>query len=66
MEVRLIKKAGLVALALLASACAAPMAWNKPGASVADFNTERYQCMQESKQQVSSAYINRYGGAASS
>ena len=60
------KKIGPIALALLAGACAAPQAWNKPGASVADFNTEKYECMQASQHQVSSAYVNRYGGAASS
>jgi hypothetical protein len=45
--------------------CQQPV-WNKPGASQADFSTERYRCMQESQQQSSSAYVNRYGGAASS
>lgn len=40
--------------------------WNKPGASTDDFNADKYQCMQGSQQQTSSAYISRYGGSASS
>jgi hypothetical protein len=55
-----------VALLLAVSGCQQPMAWNKPGASTADFDAHRYRCMQESQQQTSSAYVNRYGGYASS
>src|SRR5215475_11279253 len=56
----------IASLALMVSACHQSMVWNKPGASQAAFNTDRYRCMQESQQQSSSAYINRYAGYASS
>jgi hypothetical protein len=51
---------------LAVAGCAAPMAWNKPGATQADFNTDKYQCMRSSQQQSSSAYVNAYYGSASS
>jgi hypothetical protein len=54
----------LAAAAMLAG-CQAPM-WSKPGATTENFNTDRYQCMQGSQAQASSAYVNRYGGVASS
>jgi hypothetical protein len=62
----LTKKSALSIAALVVLTGCQPMVWNRPGASQADFNTERYQCMQASQQQTSSAYINQYGGAASS
>lgn len=48
------------------SACAPMMAWNKPGASQAEFSQDKYDCMQQSQQQVSGAYVNKFGGGASS
>jgi hypothetical protein len=60
-------RAVLLLSAMLAVAgCSQTVAWNKPGASQAEFNNERYRCMQEAQQQSSSAYVNRYGGVASS
>jgi hypothetical protein len=53
--------------ALTLSACGAPAAlWVKPGASTADFNQDRYGCMQQSQHRVSTANVNRYGGSADS
>ena len=54
-----------IAALMVLTGCQQPL-WNKPGATVADFNTDKFQCMQVSQQQTSSAYVNRYGGAASS
>ena len=42
------------------------MIWEKPGSSQNDFSQDRYACMQQSQQPVSGAYINQYGGFASS
>ena len=55
----------LLGVLIALTGCAQPL-WNKPGASVEDFNVDKYQCMQGAQQQTSSAYINRYGGGASS
>lgn len=54
-----------VASAFALSACAPMMSWNKPGASQAEFSQDRYDCMQQSQQQVSGAFINKYGGGSS-
>jgi hypothetical protein len=54
-----------IGVLLVVGGCETP-AWNKQGASLADFNGDKYQCMQQSQQQTSSAYVNRYGGVASS
>ena len=64
-------------LVVLTGCQAAPplMVWNKSGASASEFNTERYQCMQSSQHQYSSAYVSGsyvpgfgagYSGSASS
>jgi hypothetical protein len=55
----------LIAIPFALAGCQPPV-WSKPGASQADFASERYQCMQGSQQQSSSAYLNRYGGFSSS
>ena len=54
----------LTGLALL-SGCANNV-WVKPGAGTAEFSQARYTCLQQSQQGASSAYVNRYGGAAAS
>ncbi len=58
----------LIALSTFAlCACAAlQMGWYKPGASEADFAQDKYSCMESSQERVSGAYVNPYGGAASS
>lgn len=56
--------APVVALIVLGG-CQQPL-WNKPGASLADFNTDKFSCMQTSQQQSSSVYVSRYGGVGSS
>jgi hypothetical protein len=40
--------------------------WVKPGTSQQDFSNDRYDCLQQSQQHQSSAYVNPYGGAGSS
>ncbi len=55
----------VTAAAVMLVGCQAPT-WNKPGATVENFNTDRYECMQGSQAQASSAYVGRYGGVASS
>lgn len=57
-------RASIALLVLLLVACA-PMTWNKPGASQNEFSQDRYDCMQQAQQRVSSALVNAYGGAAS-
>jgi hypothetical protein len=53
-------------LALLACATAPQALWLKPGAASDEFGQDKYACLQQSQQQSSSAYINRYGGVANS
>src|SRR5690348_11555147 len=60
------RRAGGFCTALALSACASQMAWEKPGASQNEFAQDRYVCMQQSQQPSSSAFVNAYGGAASS
>lgn len=59
----------LLAAAAIAvvSGCAQQQAlWQKPGADVDAFNRDKYACMQQSQQQMSSAYVGKYGGYAGS
>lgn len=42
------------------------MGREKAGATVQQFMTDRYSCLQESSAQVSRAAVNRYSGAAES
>ncbi len=54
-------------LATTLCGCAAlQMGWYKPGATQADFAQDKYSCMESSQERVSGAYVNPYGGAASS
>ena len=39
--------------------------YSKAGATEEQFNKERYECIQQSKVRVGSAYYNAYGGGAS-
>jgi hypothetical protein len=57
-----------VILPLVLAACATQpqTLWLKPGAASEDFGQDRYACLQQSQQQSSSAYIDRYGGVANS
>ena len=50
-------------IVLLLSACA-PMVWMKPGASQNDFSRDKFTCLQQAQQRVSSANVNAYGGTA--
>jgi hypothetical protein len=40
--------------------------YTKPGATQDEFMKDRYECLQEAQQRESGAYVNSYGGAASS
>lgn len=40
------------------------MAWYKPGATQGEFESARYQCLQESQQRVGVAQVNSFGGTA--
>jgi hypothetical protein len=62
------KKLILIGMVGVLNGCAAfvPPAtctWQKPGA-MESVDVIKYQCLQESQQRQSSAYINGYGGAA--
>lgn len=46
--------------------CARQQVWEKAGSTQSDFSKDRYACMQQSQQPVSGAYVNQYGGFASS
>ena len=55
-----------VAVGLALSACATqPTMWIKPGFSQDEFAKDRYSCMQQSQQRVSTAFVNQYGGSSS-
>ena len=50
-------------------ACAQPQVivrYSKPDATQTQFMKDRYECLQESQQRESGAYVNPYAGAASS
>ena len=56
-----------VVLAASLTGCATGSYWHyPPGGDDAQFNRDAYECMQESQQASSSAYVNPYGGAAQS
>src|SRR5262249_39850451 len=55
-----------MAVGLALSACAAQQTtWLKPGATNSDFAKDKYSCMQQSQQRVTSAFVNQYGGSSS-
>jgi hypothetical protein len=61
----MLKNVTILSAAPLMAGCANPV-WHKPGASTAEFNTERYECMRGSQQQVSGWSFGRaYGGGYS-
>jgi hypothetical protein len=65
-----VDRVSLVAFAFVAAGlcgCAQPQkVWEKIGSTPNDFSQARYACLQQSQQPTSGAYINRYGGYASS
>lgn len=60
-----IKAVCVVMFLALLTGCANNV-WTKAGAGQNEFSQARYNCLQQSQQGASSAYVNRYGGAASS
>ena len=52
-------------LTLLFVACA-PMVWTKPGASQNDFSRDKYTCIQQAQQRVSTTRVTAYSGSADS
>jgi len=56
-------------LGSIVSGCATQpqtLRYSKAGATQDEFMKDRYECLQEAEQRVSGAYVNAYGGAASS
>jgi hypothetical protein len=61
------KKLLVVATAfLLLAGCGGRRVWNKPGSTRQEFSQDKYECMQQSQNRVSRAYVDPYGGSASS
>lgn len=60
----------LVLLTVLVTGCASQPRYmryvNNTGATQDQFMKDRYSCYQETRERVSAAYANQYGGAASS
>ena len=54
-----------VMLAIILGGCARYQ-WFKDGITQEEANRDRYACMQESQQRVSSAYVGPYGGTSGS
>ncbi len=54
------------ALVLASCASGPPLGRDKSGATVQEFLSNRYSCLQESSARVSGAAVNSYGGVASS
>jgi hypothetical protein len=50
----------------LFAGCAHNNVWVKSGASTNEFNVDKYDCLQQSQQQSSGAFVNQYGGFANS
>jgi len=53
-------------LLFLLAGCAHNNVWVKLGASTNEFNVDKYDCLQQSQQQSSGAFVNQYGGFANS
>jgi predicted aspartyl protease len=53
-----------VPVTLVLFGCAAQTTWVKPGLTQDQFAKDRYGCMQQSQQRVSSAYVDQYGGGS--
>lgn len=56
----------IFAAVLLAGCASMEMGWYKPDGTQEGFAQDKYQCMVNSQIRVSGAYVNAYGGAASS
>ena len=56
----------LATFAALTGCAAMNTGWYKPGMSQQEFAQDKYECMSGSQMQASGAYVNAYGGAASS
>lgn len=52
--------------AVMAMTGCATNVWDKPGSTRDDFARDRYGCLQDSQQQSSSAYVNKFGGSSAS
>lgn len=57
------KGAGRALVMLVVAACQqAPATWTRPGASAAEFDADRSQCLQTSRQQLSAMHVKTFGG----
>jgi hypothetical protein len=55
------------ALALCLAGCMRTVGyWEKPDFTEPQFATDRFECMRQSQEQYSSAYVNQYGGGGTS
>jgi predicted aspartyl protease len=55
----------IIPATLVLFGCAAQTTtWVKPGLTQEEFAKDRYNCMQQSQQRVSSAFVGQYGGSA--
>jgi hypothetical protein len=57
--------AAVPALLVLFGCAAQQTVWMKPGSTQEGFNKDRYSCMQQSQQRVSTAFVSQYGGSSS-
>jgi len=57
-------KALAIIISLTLVACAPPL-WVKPGGTTAEFDKDKYNCLQSSQQRASGLYFNKFGGGAS-
>jgi hypothetical protein len=65
-EMKQTSKLMFIMLLFLFAGCAHNNVWVKPGASTNEFNVDKYDCMQQSQQESSGAFVNPYGGVARS
>ena len=56
----------LFVIAALTGCASMNFGWYKPGGSQQEFAEDKYECMSKSQMEASGAYVNAYGGAASS
>ena len=57
---------GIILIVIVSGCAAVPMRFTNYGATQEQFMKDRYECYKETQQRASSAYINQYGGFASS
>ena len=61
-----IKIIGIILIVVVSGCTSGPTRFTNYGATQEQFMKDRYECYRETQQRASSAYVNRYGGAARS